>query len=65
MAELPKLDISIEEWSPDGQRLIEPLATAGHIAVASAAYWAACAIRPRATVRMRKGALVMRERKPA
>lgn len=58
------MDFRIEEWSADGERLVELLAEAGHVHVATAAWWAACAIRPSSTVRMRKGALVMREKRP-
>ncbi len=54
------LDYSIEEWH--GDRLVTVLARAGHIHVATAAYWVAIRIRPKSTIRLRKGAMVIRER---
>ena len=55
------LDFSIEEWH--GDQLLAVLARAGHIHVATAAYWVAIRIRPKSTVRLCKGAMIIRERK--
>ena len=54
------LDFSIEEWH--GDRLVTVLARAGHIHVATAAYWVAVTIRPKSTIRLCKGAMIVRER---
>ena len=58
----PNPVFAIEEWSSDGQSLIEVIARAGHIHVATAAYWAAIRKRPKSTIRLCKGAMIIRER---
>ena len=55
---------AIEEWSADGRQLIATLAKAGHVELAFAAYTAACNVRPKATVRLCKQAMILRERRP-
>jgi len=50
---------SIEEWSPDGNRLIETVAGAKEHRVARAAFEALVDLRPKARVMLRNGAQVM------
>lgn len=54
------LDLKIEVW--EGDRVVEVMATASHIYVARAAFEVAKEVRPRSTIRLRKGILVLRER---
>jgi len=58
------MDFAIEEWSPDGARLIETLAASKHIHIATAAYWAALRERPKSLVMLRNKALVLAQRGP-
>lgn len=55
----------IEEWSSDGEHLVEVLAGANHVTLATLCYWyAARKVRPRSLVRMCKQAQIIRERWP-
>lgn len=53
----------VEEWDDAGVHLVEVLATAANHSIALAAYEAALIARPRATITLRHGARVIKERK--
>lgn len=60
MPPLPEhLPVVIEEWSPDGSRLLEILGRAINGSIALGAYPAARGLRPRGRIIIRQGARVL------
>lgn len=59
-----ELEYAVEAWTDDGGSLVEVLARACQLHIATGAYWAATRARPKTYVTLRQGAYVLRERRP-
>jgi len=58
---IEELDFAIEEWTPDGARLVEVLGRVHLLEMAHQALVAAKKLRPGSRLTLRRGAHVMRE----
>jgi hypothetical protein len=61
---IEELGYSIEEWSPNEERLIEVLGRVHLMEMAASAFFAATNTRPRSVIRLCRGAQILRERRP-
>lgn len=55
------LPICIEEWTPDGERLVETLVRCINVPIARAAFPACVGMRPRGRIMIRHGTRVVQD----